>query len=184
MQNKDSLLYERIRKKDKTALEELYDRYEKILYSFLLKITNDHEIAEEAMQDVFIKIWQGTGIYDESKGKFRSWLFTIARNKALDIIRKQQRTQSAPLEDVEPFLQSNDSTEKETEWKEEQIVIREAVSTLSDDQRKMVHYMYFKGYTQQKIAELTGIPLGTVKGRIRLALKKLKPLLADRRGSI
>ena len=56
MQNKDSLLYERIRKKDKTALEELYDRYEKILYSFLLKITNDHDIAEEAMQDVFIKI--------------------------------------------------------------------------------------------------------------------------------
>lgn len=187
MQNKDALLYERVRGKEKAALEELYDRYEKILYSFLMKVTGDQEIAEEAMQDVFTKLWQGNGIYDSTKGKFSSWLFTMARNRALDIIRKRTRNQSTPIEDVEPFLESTDSTEGQTEWNEQRDEIRKAVSTLSDDQKKMVHYMYFKGYTQQKIAEMTGIPLGTVKGRLRLALKKLKStLIADgeRRGSL
>lgn len=185
MHNKDSLLYERIRNKEKVALEELYDKYEKILYSFLLKVTSDHEVVEEAIQDVFMKLWQGTGTYDSSKGKFSSWLLTIARNKALDIIRKKNRAPSTPIDEIEMFLPSSDSTEHQTEWKEEQEEIRKAVSTLSDEQKKMVHYMYFKGYTQQKIAELTGVPLGTVKGRIRLALKKLKRTLqAERRGSI
>ncbi|WP_223701610.1 RNA polymerase sigma factor [Sutcliffiella deserti] len=186
MQNKDSLLYERIRSKDKEALEELYDRYEKVLYSFLIKVTGDEEIAEEAIQDVFMKLWQGsTGSYDSTKGKFSSWLFTVARNKALDIIRKKARAKSISIDEVEPFLSSDDSPEQQTEWKEEQEKIRKAVSTLSDEQKKMVHYMYFKGYTQQKIAELTGTPLGTVKGRLRLALKKLKrTLIEERRGSI
>jgi RNA polymerase sigma factor (sigma-70 family) len=184
-QSSDADLYEQIRSKNKEALEVLYDRYERILFSFLFKMTEDHGLAEEAMQEVFLKIWKGTGEYDESKGKFTSWLFTMARNSAIDIIRKKKAKQSVPLDEIELLVSEDKSVEEKAEWHEEKARVQEAISQLSDEQSGMIQLMYFKGYTQQKISEDYDIPLGTVKSRIRLALKNLKKSLLfehERRG--
>lgn len=172
----DSLLYERVRGKDKAALEELYDRYEKMLFSYLYKMTGDRDLAEEALQEVFIKIWRGTGTYNESKGKFVAWLVTMSRNAAVDLIRKQKKP-SVPLDEVAEVESTETSVEETVEVKEKREQIHEAVRHLSDEQQKMVDLFYFKGYTHETIAEKCGIPLGTVKSRIRLALKKLKTSL-------
>lgn len=169
----DTLLYSRIQQQDKIALEDLYDRYEKILFSFLLKMTQDRELAEEALQEVFIKIWRGVGEYDDSKGKFTSWLFRMAQNSAIDLIRKRKNP-TVPLDEIADMPSSDSSVEKMAEWQEEKEHIHAAVSQLSAEQQEMIQLFYFKGHTHEKIAELCGIPLGTVKSRIRLALSKLK----------
>ncbi|MGI2328775.1 RNA polymerase sigma factor [Planococcus sp. YIM B11945] len=169
----DSELYVRIRAKEKEALEQLYDRYEKILFSFIYKMTEDRSLAEEALQEVFIKIWRGKGDYDDSKGKFTSWLFRMAQNVAIDLIRKR-KAPSVPLDEIGDMASQDSSVEDAAEWQEKKEEIETAVLSLSEEQQKMIQLFYFKGYTHETISSLCDVPLGTVKSRIRLALKKLK----------
>lgn len=172
----DILLYTRINDQDKAALEQLYDRYEKILFSFLYKMLEDRDLAEEALQEVFIKIWRGKGVYDESKGKFTSWLFRIAQNTAIDLIRKRKKP-SVPIEEAGHMASTEAPVDEQVEWQEKKGQIETAVQRLSVEQQKMIDLFYFKGYTHETIADMCDIPLGTVKSRIRLALKKLKTSL-------
>jgi RNA polymerase sigma factor (sigma-70 family) len=177
----DKELYVKVLEKDKSALEQLYIRYEKLLYSFSYRMTRDPAFAEEVTQEVFIKVWRGIGSYDDSKGKFSSWLLTIARNTAIDLIRKRKREDVLEFEDRDSLQSSDESVEDQVEWKEEGTLLRKAVSTLKEEQQKMINLFYFKGFTQQKISEECNIPLGTVKGRLRLALKHIKTYLDDER---
>lgn len=181
----DTLLYMRIQKHDKEALELLYDRYEKILFSFLCKMTDDRDLAEEALQEVFIKVWRGKGEYDDSKGKFTSWLFRMAQNSAIDLIRKRKKP-AVPLDEIGEMASGGSSVEETAEWQEKKEEIETAVSELSEEQQKMIQLFYFKGYTHETISDICNVPLGTVKSRIRLALKKLKKTLHDvqERGAI
>jgi len=181
----DFMLYTRIQQKEKAALEQLYDRYEKILFSFLYKMTEDRDLAEEALQEVFIKLWRGKGEYDESKGKFTSWLFTMSRNSAIDLIRKQKKP-SVPLDEIGDLVSPETAVEELAEWQEQKNQIQEAVSELSGEQQKMIQLFYFKGMTHETISTMCDIPLGTVKSRIRLALSKLKKTLhgVQERGAI
>lgn len=172
----DASLYVRISEQDKDALEQLYDRYEKILFSFLYKMLEDRDLAEEALQEVFIKIWRGKGVYDESKGKFTSWLFRMAQNTAIDLIRKRKKP-SVPIEEADQMASSETPVDKQVEWQEQKGQIETAVQRLSAEQQKMIDLFYFKGHTHEAIADMCDIPLGTVKSRIRLALKKLKTSL-------
>lgn len=174
----DLELYERVRQKDKEALEILYDRYERILYAFVLQLTKNRDLAEEAMQEVFIKLWRGGGIYDESKGKFRSWLFTMSRHVAIDLIRKRKPDLQLDESYAEAIPSESPSVETEVEWQEERAQIETAMATLPAEQQQVVRLMYFQGLSQQKIADACGIPLGTVKGRIRLALRQLRKQLS------
>ena len=181
----DFMLYTRIQQKEKAALEQLYDRYDKILFSFLYKMTEDRDLAEEALQEVFIKLWRGKGEYDESKGKFTSWLFTMSRNSAIDLIRKQKKP-SVPLDEIDDLVSPETAVEELAEWQEQKDQIQEAVSELSSEQQKMIQLFYFKGMTHETISTMCDIPLGTVKSRIRLALSKLKKTLhgVQERGAI
>jgi len=181
----DFMLYTRIQQKEKAALEQLYDRYEKILFSFLYKMTEDRDLAEEALQEVFIKLWRGKGEYDESKGKFTSWLFTMSRNSAIDLIRKQKKP-SVPLDEIGDLVSPETAVEELAEWQEQKDQIQEAVSELSGEQQKMIQLFYFKGMTHEPISTMCDIPLGTGKSRIRLALSKLKKTLhgVQERGAI
>ncbi|MEC3885803.1 sigma-70 family RNA polymerase sigma factor [Halobacillus sp. HZG1] len=175
-------LYERIFSKDKQALEILYTRYEKLLYYFAFQIVNDEHGAEEVMHDVFMKLWKGSrkGAYHPGRGKFSSWLLTITRNAAIDLVRKRNVT--------EVEWNSND-TEEEGEWnveesltvKEDHDYLRRAVRRLPADQREVIQLAYMEGASQNEISEKQGIPLGTVKGRIRLALEKLRKYLKEER---
>ncbi|MRX71888.1 sigma-70 family RNA polymerase sigma factor [Bacillus lacus] len=170
----DAALYKRSLQKDKIAFEALYDRYEKLLYSFAYKMTRDESLAEEVVQDIFLKLWNEAEKYDESKGKFSSWLLTMARFKAIDLIRKNKRHEHFELLEKDDARQPAASAAEEVEWQEERSSILAAVKQLKKDQQKIIDLFYFKGLSQQNISNQCEIPLGTVKGRIRLALKHLR----------
>ncbi|SFC01429.1 RNA polymerase sigma-70 factor, ECF subfamily [Bacillus sp. OV322] len=172
MSDVEAQLYQRMKLGDKKALEAIYDRYAKLLFSFTYKMTGQSELSEEIVQEVFIKLWAGKGHYDEGKGKFSSWLLTVTRNTCIDQLRK--RKESAVLENQDTIPSDNPSVEDLAEWRENGSILRKAISELGEEQQKMVELFYFKGLSQQKIADSCNLPLGTVKGRIRLALAHLK----------
>ncbi|HET7579576.1 MAG TPA: sigma-70 family RNA polymerase sigma factor [Bacillales bacterium] len=182
-QHNDAELYERVQSGDQQALELLYDKYEKILYSFSYRMTRHKESAEEVVQEVFVKVWKGQGNYDSSKGKFSSWLLTIARNASIDFMRKR-REPAYEFEERDSLASSEPSIEDLVEWKERGTEIRSAISTLTEEQQQVIEAFYFKGSTQQIIAEQFDIPLGTVKGRIRLALKHLRKRFHEMEGGV
>lgn len=176
MSELDARLYSRMKRGDKEALEDLYDRYVKLLYSFSYKMLEDKQVSEEIVQEVFIKIWTQKSAYDDSKGKFSSWLLTITRNTVIDHIRKRKEVVS-DMQARELTEDPDPSVEDQVEWKEKKEDIKQAMNQLGTDQQQVIELFYFKGMSQQKIAEQCDIPLGTVKGRIRLALKHLRETL-------
>ncbi len=178
----DVNLYEKVAVQDRHAFELLYDRYEKLVFSFAYRLTKDRTIAEEVTQDIFLKLWHGTSIYQEEKGKFSSWLLTITRNKAIDEIRRLKRHDHEPMLEKDALIEGADSTEREVEWKERREELRAAITALSADQQEVIELFYFQGYSQQKISDRCNLPLGTVKGRIRLALKHLNGLIGQEGG--
>ncbi|GGD24341.1 MULTISPECIES: RNA polymerase sigma factor [Pontibacillus] len=178
MKERDYDLYQKVLTGDKHALEKIYDKYEKLLYSFAYKTCGQKEMSEEVMQEVFIKIWTQKATYDETKGKFSSWIITIARYTAIDVLRKKENQNYALDEEWDAPNEKEPSVEDLVEWKERGSMIREAMKHLPKEQKKIVMLFYFKGLTQQRIAEHLDISLGTVKSRIRLALKRLKKELA------
>jgi RNA polymerase sigma factor (sigma-70 family) len=178
MSELDIELYARLQTKDKRALELLYERYEKLLFSFAYRMTGRRDLSEEIVQDVFLKLWTKPGMYDNTKGKFSSWILTVTRYAAIDCLRKKDENHSE-LEDRDALKSSDPSVEEVTEWKEKRKEIREAINQLADEQQQIVELFYFKGFSQQKIADTIQIPLGTVKGRIRLALKHLHKTIGD-----
>ncbi|RNA66942.1 RNA polymerase sigma factor [Alteribacter keqinensis] len=178
----DKQLYRRIQEQDQAALEALYDKYEKLLFSFALKMVQHPQAAEEVVQEVMLKLWRGTGHYDDTKGKFSSWLLTMTRNTAIDQIRKQNKQEVHLTNEWEPG-DSGTRVEDMIEWKEQGETLKKAIRTLKKEQIEIVELFYFKGYSQKKIAEKTNLPLGTIKGRIRLALKHLRQELSVERGT-
>ncbi|MCA0971485.1 sigma-70 family RNA polymerase sigma factor [Halobacillus litoralis] len=183
MSNRDLEYYQKMMNGDKQSLEAIYDKYEKLLYSFVIKLSSDHSLAEEVLQEVFIKLWTQKAQYDETKGKFSSWIVTITRYTAIDLIRARKESVSLEEETDVPE-EKGDSVEDLVEWKEKSTDVRRALSQLSDEQRRIVDLFYFKGCSQSKIAEECNLPLGTVKGRLRLALKHLKKHLSIQEGGI
>ncbi|TSB45507.1 RNA polymerase sigma factor [Alkalicoccobacillus porphyridii] len=180
----DEQLYQLVLQQDKAALEELYNRYERILYSFIYRFTKDNGMSEEVMQDLFMKLWQGKASFQTGKGKFSSWILTIARNAAIDRIRKKKVSEvEFDDRDSKP---DPESVEQTIVLQEENEYIRDAVSNLPEEQQQVVTLFYFDGEPQKNIAEICQIPLGTVKGRLRLALKHLRKTLSrqDGRGDI
>ncbi|GAF11466.1 RNA polymerase sigma-70 factor [Bacillus sp. JCM 19046] len=185
MSELDAKLYSSMKSGDKQALEELYDRYVKLLYSFSYKMLEDKQQAEEIVQEVFIKIWTQKSHYDESKGKFSSWLLTTTRNTVIDTIRKRKEIPS-DMQERDTIADTDPSVEDQVEWKEKKEVIQAAMNKLGPDQRQVIELFYFKGMSQQKISDQCDIPLGTVKGRIRLALKHLREQMqtSERNGGV
>jgi RNA polymerase sigma factor (sigma-70 family) len=178
----DIELYQQVLAKDSTALRQLYQQYEKLIYSFSYKMTGDREIAEEVIQEVFMKLWKKHSPYDHSKGKFSSWLLTMTRNTCLDAIRRRKKHESVEYIEKDSLQVTHETPADQLEWKEKGAAIRDCIQSLKDDQQNIVQLFYFKGLTQQSIADSTDIPLGTVKGRIRLALKHLHTCLKGKGG--
>ncbi|ASN07124.1 RNA polymerase sigma factor [Virgibacillus necropolis] len=179
MRELDIELFNRTQAQDEQALEQLYDRYEKLLFSFSFRMTKNKFLAEEVVQDVFTKIWSKQRNFDESKGKFSSWLLTVTRNATIDLLRKQKET-PYEIDERDALHDSTPSTEEQVEWKERSEEVRVAVKQLTNEQQEIIELFYFKGLSQSKIAETCDIPLGTVKGRVRLALKHLRGILSPK----
>ncbi|WP_338484610.1 RNA polymerase sigma factor [Alkalicoccus halolimnae] len=179
--HEDVQLYERLHAKDQAAMEMLYDKYGKLLYSFAYKMVYNSAGAEEVVQEVMIKLWRGKGVYSAEKGRFTTWLLTITRHTAIDYLRKQKRHTEDVIHQETEHEDSQPGVEEMVEWKHRSERVKEAMRVLKEEQRLIIDMFYFKGYSQKTIAEKVNVPLGTVKGRIRLALKHLKDELYEER---
>lgn len=178
----DTLLLKQIANGQHAAIEALYDRYNRLVFSVALTVVGDPLVAEEVTLDVFVHVWRGAKTYDPARAKPTTWLSAIARHHAIDVLRWQRSrldTQSLYLDDM-PWQPDNDlpDAEEQTELSMQRRRIRAAVNQLPNDQRQVLFLSYFKGYSHQQIADSLRQPLGTVKTRIRLAMQKLKHLLA------
>lgn len=176
----DIVLIRHIAGESGEALAQLYDRYGRLVYSLALRMLDDSAAAEEVTQDVFLQVWRGADGYDESQGKVVTWLTSFARHRAIDLLRRRnvrpEGHQSA-LEDFLDLSSPDQPTEPAVEAAMDVHNLRQALQTLPDDQRRVLAMAYFQGFTQQEIAVQMNEPLGTVKTRVRLGLKKLRGLL-------
>lgn len=174
----DGELMQLVQKKDLDALKELYARYERLTYSLAMKTLRNSQEAEEVVQDVFMKLWNKSTLYDPSRGqKFSSWLLRICQNAAIDKLKSRR---GADHLDDEKFASIPDiriDLDNELEMRSLKNRIKEALRKLPEEQREIIELLYFEGFTHSEVAEGMGIPLGTVKSRARLAMVKLKRLL-------
>jgi RNA polymerase sigma factor (sigma-70 family) len=169
----ETILVDRLRSRDRAALEYLYDNYSGALYGVIVRIVKKEEIAEEVLQDVFLKIWDRFSGYDAEKGKLFTWLVNIARNQAIDKTRSREISKEQKTGGLENFVSRIDN-EEFIEQQIEGIGVKDILKDLPEEQRFVVDHLYFKGYTQSEVAEEFNIPLGTVKTRLRLAMQQLR----------
>jgi RNA polymerase sigma-70 factor (ECF subfamily) len=160
---------------DAEAFAVLYDRHSRAAYSLAYRMMGERQAAEDLVQDAFLKIWRGAGSYRSERGSVRTWLLSIVHNRGIDQLRSlgsRRRTQERIEASVPRFQPSEAFAQSWRNSQREQV--REALKTLPPEQLKVLELAYFSGYTHVEIAELLGLPLGTVKGRMRLGLKKIK----------
>lgn len=171
--------------RDELAFVVLYDRYADLVYSASLRVLADTQLAEDATQDIFVRLWRRPEAFIAGRGRFISWLMSVARNRAVDELRargRRRRHEGLPGadgdEDVLSCLPCGDSGPLETAAAhEEQAMVRRALASLPSEQRTVLELAYFGGMTQQEIAASLHEPLGTVKTRIRLGMQKLRRAL-------
>ena len=166
--------------RDETALAELFDRYGALAFGVALRILDDPGRAEDAVQDAFLKLWQGAFRFDPARGSLRTWVVTAVRNRSIDLLRGRPGHQRQELALREDFGASEAGPDQQAEASLDRAAVRAALADLPVEQRQAVQLAYFGGYTQAEIALLTAVPLSTVKGRMRLALDKLAAYLKDR----
>jgi RNA polymerase sigma-70 factor (ECF subfamily) len=163
------------------AFATLYDRHGRAAYSLSYRMMGEKQAAEDLVQDAFLKVWRGAGSYRTERGSVRTWILSIVHNRGIDQLRSlasRRRTQnkveaSAPKsEPSEAFAETWSNSQREQ--------VREALGTLPPEQLKILELAYFSGYTHVEISELLDLPLGTVKGRMRLGLKKIRDYFDSR----
>ncbi len=162
------------------ALSELYDRYNRLVFGLALNAVSDRGLAEEITQDVFMRIWEHANTYQSGYGRVLNWVASIARNRAIDMLRHRLSStegHSLGWDDL-PQFDPPDSldVEQQTELDIQKLRIRQALYQLPKEQRDALAMVYFRGHTQEEAAEALGEPLGTVKTRIRLGMQKLKTI--------
>ena len=179
----DQMLVTLIARAQPLALSELYDRYSRLVFSLARNMVTEQTAAEEITLDVFHRVWEKAHTYRPEQAKVSTWLVSITRHRAIDWLRRQKvrpNLQSLRWADVPPdALPVGNSPEDaaETAFRREQVLA--AVAQLPPDQRQALAMAYFGGYTHRQIAELLEQPLGTIKTRIRLAMRKLRALLQE-----
>ncbi|WHY00676.1 sigma-70 family RNA polymerase sigma factor [Neobacillus sp. DY30] len=179
MQNKtDAELMQLIKEKHRPALEELYDRYIKLVYSFILKSTRDQEKTRVIVQLVFTRLWTTVNGYDHDKGQFVNWLLTITRNITIDYHRKEKRESVFTPTKQEQLEFIPDSSQNGPEDIVSRKLIRDQVQKayqyLSKSQIQLIQCLYWEGYTLSEIAEMNKEPIGTIKSRLHQTLKILR----------
>lgn len=164
--------------RDPSAFEKIYELYSEALYGVINSVLHNAEVSEEVLQDSFVKIWNNSDKYNPKKGRFFTWMLNIARNSAIDKTRSkdfknQKKNHKAEyfvdiLEEKQSFLTSVDA-----------IGIKKYVGLLEPICKKIIHFLFFKGYTQKETAETLEIPLGTVKTRNRICINNLREIIGE-----
>jgi RNA polymerase sigma-70 factor, ECF subfamily len=176
----DAELPVRLSRGDRGALKELFDRHAGQVFALAQRILKDRGEAEDVVQETFIEVWRRAQQYDASRGQLSTWMFVIARSRAIDRVRRRRSSESTAAEQADwafadPFhhVQSKQAARQ----------VLSALEELPDEQRSVIDMAFFEGLTQQEIAGRTGIPLGTVKTRMRLAMDKLARAITGTEGA-
>jgi RNA polymerase sigma factor (sigma-70 family) len=163
-----------LKQRQESAFSYLYDHYSASLYAVILNIVSDRELANDILQDVFVKIWRQIETYDNTKGRLFTWMLNVARNASIDAVRSKSFQHSQQNRELtENVYDAGGSTETNTD----KIGLRKVVHRLKEDYRVLVELSYFEGFTQDEISKMLKIPLGTVKTRLRTALIQLKQVI-------
>ncbi len=184
----DDMLMAAITSRDELAFAVLYDRYADLVYSASLRVLSDPQLAEDAAQDVFTRLWNQPRSFIPERGRFLSWLMSVTRNRAVDELRSRgrriRREMSGSVGEQDDILSTIPDGNVEDPLRaaqlgEQRSAVLAALAAIPADQRQALELAYFGGLTQQEIAEKLGEPLGTVKTRIRLGMQKLRRSLKD-----
>jgi RNA polymerase sigma-70 factor (ECF subfamily) len=172
----DEELVARMSGADPRAFEVLYDRHAPVVFALAQRIMRTPTAAEEVTQDAFMSAWRAADRYDPARGSVRTWLLGIVHHRAIDALRRRKARERGEVSDegIADRVASPRRTEDEVAERQQADSVRALLEGLPAEQRRVIELAYFRGYTQTEIAELVGAPLGTVKGRMRLALEKLR----------
>lgn len=162
-----------LKNRDTTAVKALYDMYSGALFGVISRIIPQTEVAEDLLQETFLKIWNSADAYDSSKGRLFTWMMNIARNLSIDKIRSKDFKNSNKNQDIENNVDFID-TQKEVTFNADAIGLKDMVTSLKPEFNHVLDMVYFKGYTHVEAAEELDLPLGTVKTRIRMAIMELR----------
>lgn len=162
-----------LRNKEKAGAEALYDMYSSSLYGIIFRIVQHEEIAEDLLQDTFVRIWNSFSSYDASKGRLFTWMVNIARNISIDKTRSKDFRNSSKTEDIENNVLSLEM-QADNALNPETMGLKELVAKLKPEQKIILDMVYFRGFTHAEVSEELEIPLGTVKTRLRNAIISLR----------
>jgi RNA polymerase sigma-70 factor, ECF subfamily len=169
-------------RKDPDAFEAFYDRHAGAAYSLAQRIVGDPEFAEDVTQEAFLSIWRSSARFDPARGSVRAWALGIVRNRAIDALRRSARPVPKLDFDDEAVLESQpgrERTEAEAIRRETAGRLRQALGILPREQSQVIELAYFGGFSHSEIADMIGVPLGAIKGRMRLGLEKIRATLAE-----
>jgi len=163
-----------LKEQNNDAFNYLYDHYSGALFTIINQIVPDKDTASDVLQEVFVNVWRKISTYDETKGRLFTWMLNIARNAAIDKVRSKgyrdnQRTQSIAEGESGMAMSSNPVVND--------VGLKKVLTTLNEEYRKLIDLSYFQGFTHEEIAKMLGIPLGTVKTRIRTAISQLRTMI-------
>lgn len=164
-----------LRARSQRGLRILYDNYSAALFGVISRIITDNETAEDVLQEAFVKIWNNIDNYDTSKGRLFTWLLNVARNQAIDKTRSKDFKDAGKVQRIEDSVYSIDR-QNNSSIAIDQIGIKKFTEKLKPEHRTLIELLYFGGYTQSEAAKELGIPLGTVKTRVKIAIQQLREL--------
>jgi RNA polymerase sigma-70 factor, ECF subfamily len=177
----DRQLVERLKRRDPDALTELYDRLGRLALSIIVRIVRDRSIAEDLLQETFLKVWSRAGSFDVERGSLTAWILTVARNRAIDYLRSTDSRYTQGSNDPEALERPRFFADIEEHYADRDRIrlVREAFQKLSDNQRRVLELAYFEGLSQSEMAARLDQPLGTVKTWVRTALQILRQELGE-----
>jgi RNA polymerase sigma-70 factor, ECF subfamily len=172
----DEDLMQRVQDGDAHAFEVLFDRHVDPAFSLAYRMCGRRSMAEDVVQEAFLSLWRTGASYDRARGSVRSWVLSVVHNRAIDAFRREAVRTSRDVRDdrVAERVASSEQTETEVERRDQARHVRSALGELPADQRQVIELAYFGGFTHSQIAEMLKLPAGTVKGRMRLGLTKMR----------
>ena len=170
-----------VQRGDAQAFEAIYDRHGSAAFSLAYRIAGNRAAAEDIVQEAFLSVWRSAVRYSPERGNLRSWLLSVVHNRAIDSLRRSitQTRHQVDAEGIEERKAAPELTDVEALRRDEARTVRTAMERLPADQLRVVELAYFGGFSHSQIAEVLGMPLGTVKGRMRLALDKMRDGLGE-----
>jgi RNA polymerase sigma-70 factor, ECF subfamily len=177
----DEELMELVQEGEVRAFEVIFDRHASVAFSLAYRMCGRRAMAEDIVQEAFVSLWRSSAGYDPARGSVRAWMLSVVRNRAIDAFRREAAKATSDLEQsgVAERIPALELTDREVERRDDARQVRVALNGLPPDQRQVIELAYFGGFSHTQIAEMLKLPAGTVKGRMRLGLSKLRFALGD-----